>query len=154
MRFVLTLIGTFAYSGFFPVAPATFASLVFLLVYGLVPGGEMLANPVVALVTLAVSIPIATRLEKLYGHDAGRIVIDEVVGLQVVLVAAQPSASGLVLVFFLFRMFDIVKPYPVGRSQKLPAGLGVVADDFLAGLYTRLVLVLVTFLYPGAGSFL
>ncbi len=154
MNFVLKLIGTFAFTGFFPIAPATFASLVFLLLYGLVPGGEVLAHPLVALVTLVLSIPVSTRLEKIYGHDAGRIVIDEIVGLQVILVAAAPTTAGLVLVFFLFRLFDIVKPYPAGRAQKLPTGLGVVSDDFIAGLYTRLVLIVVTFFYPGMGSFL
>ena len=154
MNFVLKLIGTFAFTGFFPIAPATFASLVFLLLYGLVPGGEVLAHPLVALVTLVLSIPVSTRLEKIYGHDAGRIVIDEIVGLQVILVAAEPTTAGLVLVFFLFRLFDIVKPYPAGRAQKLPTGLGVVTDDFIAGLYTRLVLIVVTFFYPGMGSFL
>ncbi len=154
MNFLTKLLGTFAFTGFFPVAPATFASLVYLLAYGLVPGGEVLAHPLVAIVTLALSIPIATRLEKLYGHDAGRIVIDEIVGLQVVLVVAQPTTLGLVLVFFLFRMFDIIKPFPVGRAQKLPTGLGVVTDDFLAGLYTRIVLVVVAFFYPDIGAFL
>lgn len=154
MNFVLKLIGTFAFTGFFPVAPATFASLVFLLLYGLVPGGEVLTHPLVALVTLVLSIPVSTRLEKIYGHDAGRIVIDEIVGLQVILVAAEPTTAGLVVVFFLFRLFDIVKPYPAGRAQKLPSGLGVVTDDFIAGLYTRLVMVVVTFFYPGMGSFL
>ncbi len=154
MNFVLKLIGTFAFTGFFPIAPATFASFVFLLLYGLVPGGELLAHPLVALVTLVLSIPVSSRLEKIYGHDAGRIVIDEIVGLQVILVAAEPTTVGLVLVFFLFRLFDIVKPYPAGRAQKLPTGLGVVTDDFIAGLYTRLVLVVVTFFYPGIGSFL
>ncbi len=154
MNFVLKLIGTFAFTGFFPIAPATFASLVFLLLYGLVPGGEVLAHPLVALVTLVLSIPVSTRLEKIYGHDAGRIVIDEIVGLQVILVAAEPTTTGVVLFFFLFRLFDIVKPYPAGRAQKLPTGLGVVTDDFIAGLYTRLVLIVVTFFYPGMGSFL
>lgn len=154
MNFVLKLIGTFAFTGFFPIAPATFASFVFLLLYGFAPGGELLAHPLVALVTLVLSIPISTRLEKTYGHDAGRIVIDEIVGLQVILVAAEPTTVGLVLVFFLFRLFDIVKPYPAGRAQKLPTGLGVVTDDFVAGLYTRLVLVAVAFFYPGIGSFL
>ena len=154
MNFITKLIGTFGYTGFFPIAPATFASLVFLILYGVLPGGEVLAHPLVALLVLVVSIPIATRLEKLYGHDAGHIVIDEVVGLQVVLVWAHPTTLGLVLVFFLFRIFDIIKPYPVGRAQKLPTGLGVVTDDFLAGLYTRIVLLVIAFLYPGIGSFL
>ena len=153
MSFIVTFIGTFGYSGFFPFAPATFASLIFVLLYAGIPGGEWLANPIVALITLLASVPISTRLEKQYGHDAGRIVIDEVVGLQVIFLWAQPTLAGVILAFFLFRLFDIVKPFPAGRSQKLPGGYGVVCDDFLAGLYTRLALILVAMLFPGIGEF-
>jgi len=154
MKFIITLIGTFGFTGFFPIAPATFACFVFVLIYYLVPGGEWLVNPIVALVTLVVSVPISTQLERRFGHDAGRIVIDEVVGMQVILVAASPTVAGIILAFFLFRFFDISKIFPAGRSQKLPRGYGVVADDFIAGIYSRIVLVIVAMIFPGIGEFL
>ncbi len=71
MNFIITVIGTFGYTGLFPIAPATFASFVYLVIYWLVPGGEVLAHPIVAATTLIVSVPVATQLEKEYGHDAG-----------------------------------------------------------------------------------
>lgn len=154
LNFVTTFFGTFCYSGFFPFAPATFASLVFLALYAVVPGGEWLAHPVVAVVTLVMSVPIATHLEKRYGHDAGRIVIDEIVGLQLVLVWAQPTLLGLAAVFFLFRVFDIAKPFPARQAQGLPVGYGVVCDDFVAGLYTRLAIIVIGMWFPGMGDFL
>ena len=154
MKFIVTFIGTFGYSGFFPFAPATFASLVFILIYAFVPGGEVIADPIVALATLLVSVPVATRLDRIYGHDARRIVIDEVVGMQVILIWAHPTAQGLILAFFLFRFFDIVKVFPAGRSQKLPRGYGVVCDDLIAGLYARICLIILANLFPGIGEFL
>lgn len=154
MSFIVKLIATFGFTGYFPVAPATFASAVFAAIYALVPGGEVIAHPIVCLITLVVSVPVSTQLEKQYGKDPGRVVIDEVVGMQVVLVgAADVGGWGILLAFFLFRVFDVVKPFPAGRSQRLPAGWGIVADDVLAGLYTRIVLVVLAVFFPNIGSF-
>ena len=153
MNFVVTFIGTFAYSGFFPFAPATFASFVFVLIYAFLPGGHALAHPVVALATLVISVPVSTHLERRYGHDAGRIVIDEIVGLQIMLALASPTSTGIILAFFLFRFFDIVKVFPAGRAQKLPRGYGVVADDVIAGIYGRLALIVLAGIFPGLGTF-
>ena len=154
MNLIIKIIGTFFFSGFFPIAPATFASFVFMIAYAFVPGGEWLVHPVVVAVTLVVSVPVSTRLEKIYGHDAGKIVIDEVVGVQLILIGASPTLTGLVVAFFLWRLFDIVKPFPARRSQNLPRGWGVVADDFIAGIYTRLVLIVAALFVPVIGEFL
>jgi phosphatidylglycerophosphatase A len=146
------IIGTVFYAGFFPIAPATFATFLFVAAYFWIPGAEILAHPLVLLATLVISVPVATRLEKRYGHDAGCIVIDEIVGIQIALTLAAPSPLGVWAAFFLFRLFDIVKPFPAGRSQNLPRGYGVVADDVFAGIYTRLALVALSLLFPGIGK--
>jgi len=154
LNFIVKFVGTFAFTGYFPVFPATFASAVFVLIYALVPGGEIVVHPVVCVITLAVSIPVSSRMEKLYGTDPGCVVIDEVVGMQVVLVgAAGVSVWGLLAAFVLFRIFDIAKPFPIGRSQNIPGGTGVVVDDFLAGIYARVVLVLLSLALPSLGQF-
>jgi phosphatidylglycerophosphatase A len=147
-----TILGTFGYTGFFPVAPATFASLVFVGVY-LLPGGRFIAHPAVLLATLLISIPISTKLEGWYGHDAHCIVIDEVVGMQIVFTLAAPATTGLLLGFFFFRVFDVWKPFPARRSQDLPGGWGVVCDDVLAGLYGRAVMVIIAHFFPALGTF-
>jgi phosphatidylglycerophosphatase A len=155
MAFIVKLIGTFGFTGFFPVAPATFASAVFAAVYAFVPGGHWLAHPLVCAVTLIVSVPVSTALEKRYGDDPGCVVIDEVVGMQAALVwAGAVSLTGLFLAFVFFRVFDIVKPFPANRSQRLPRGWGVVADDVIAGIYTRVALVAAAALFPSLGSFI
>jgi phosphatidylglycerophosphatase A len=154
VNFVVKLIGSFGYTGYFPIVPATFCSFVFVLIYMFVPGGEVVAHPIVCVITLAVSIPVSTRMEKFYGNDPSCVVIDEVVGMQVILVGASGVGIwGGLLAFFVFRVFDVLKPFPVNRSQKLPGGWGVVIDDFLAGVYSRIVMVLLSLLVPSLGRF-
>ena len=154
MGAVAKFIATFGYTGFFPFAPATFASLVFCLIYYMVPGGEWLAHPIVLAVTLVISVPLSGWMEKEYGEDPSCVVIDEVVGMQVVLIGVVGlGIGGLVAAFFLFRFFDIAKPFPVGRSQRLPGGWGVVIDDVLAGIYTRIALILLSLIWPSLGTF-
>ena len=73
--------------------------------------------------------------------------------MQVILVATQPTLLGIIAAFFLFRIFDIVKPPPANRAQKLPRGYGVVVDDFIAGIYARLVMLAIAAFYSGVGDF-
>ena len=137
-----TCFATFFYTGFFPFAPATFATMVFLLVYWLVPGGDWIATWTVFVPTLILSIPASTAVEKTHGKDPSCVVIDEVVGIQIALIGAAPTLAGVIAAFLLFRLFDIWKPYPIDRLQDLPGGWGIVADDAVAGLYTRAALLL------------
>jgi phosphatidylglycerophosphatase A len=155
LNFIVKTIGSFFFTGYFPVAPATFASLVFALIYWLVPGGTFIAHPVVFALTLIASVPVAGRMEKQYGSDPSCAVIDEVVGMQALLVGASPAgAMGLAVGFVLFRMFDILKPFPINRSQGLPGGWGIVMDDLIAGIYSRIAVILLSLLFPSLGSFL
>jgi phosphatidylglycerophosphatase A len=148
-----TLIATFLYTGFFPFAPATFATAVFLALYWLVPGGEWLAHWAVLVLTAAVSIPASTRVERTRGKDPSCVVIDEVVGIQIALVGAEPTLLGVCAAFLLFRIFDIWKPFPIHRLQSLPGGWGIVADDALAGLYARIVLIVISLVTASLGRF-
>jgi phosphatidylglycerophosphatase A len=125
-----------------PLAPGTAGTLVGLPLYW-----AFLAMPwplwlitVIALTCLAWWV--ADEAERLFGRkDAREIVIDEIAGLQWALFLITPTALHMVLGFVLFRLFDIVKPFPARTFQdRLPGGLGVVADDWAAGIYANLVL--------------
>jgi len=88
----------------------------------------------------------AGRAEKMYGHDASIIVIDEVVGQMVALgfasrTSPEELASGVIPGFLLFRFFDILKPFPIRRLERFPGGLGVMIDDIAAGVYAFLILM-------------
>lgn len=153
MNRIVTAFATFFYTGFFPFAPATFATLVFLLVYKLVPGGDWIATWTIFVPTLILSIPASSRMEATHGKDPHCVVIDEVVGIQIVLLGATPTTAGLVAAFALFRIFDVWKPYPIDHLQSLPRGWGIVADDVLAGIYSRVVLVLAGLATHALGRF-
>jgi phosphatidylglycerophosphatase A len=145
---------TFLYTGHFPFAPATFATAVFLALYWFLPGGSWLVHPLVCLATLVLAVPASTAMERAHGKDPHCVVIDEVVGIQLVLAGADPTPLGLGAAFLVFRVFDVWKPFPIYRLQSLPGGWGVVADDALAGIYTRLVLAAISLATPDVGRFL
>ena len=88
---------------------------------------------------------VADRAERLYGQkDPQRIVIDEIAGLQWTMFLVTPTVPHLIAGFLFFRLFDIVKPCPARLFQdRLPGGLGVVADDLAAGVYGNLILRIV-----------
>lgn len=145
-RFIISTFASFFYTGYFPFAPATFASLVWLAIYLFVPGGGWLVHPIVVVCTVPVAIYFAHKAEKYWGTDASRIVIDEFVGMQVTFLAMAPSLLMGGIGFVLFRIFDILKPFPAGRAQRLPGGLGVVTDDIAAGVYGWLILRAIAFI--------
>lgn len=127
-------------SGFFPVAPATFASaLVALAVYFLLPVSAPIETALV-LTVAPVAVWSAHVAEKRLGHDAHPIVSDEVLGQLLALWMVPRTVAWVIAAFLLFRLFDIWKPLGARESQRLPGGWGVVTDDVLAGLYARLVL--------------
>ena len=131
----------FFFTGHFPVAPATFASFVTLLIWWLIPS----IPPLFMIALLAFLAVFGTWIaglgERIYGHDGKPIVIDEVLGA--LLTVAFLGGHGLVLAvtgFFLFRVLDVVKPPPAYQLQSLPRGWGVMADDVMAGIYGNLIL--------------
>jgi len=135
-----TWLATLGPVGFFPVAPATLASAVVVTVAWFLPPQPLLG----ALAALVAGTPIAVwaagEAEKDLGHDAGPIVIDELIGQSIALFFAPHRILVYVAAFFLFRLFDIWKPLGAHQAQSLPGGWGVVADDAIAGATSLLVL--------------
>ncbi|MDH5527737.1 MAG: phosphatidylglycerophosphatase A [Nitrospirota bacterium] len=144
-RLVL-LLATGLGSGYAPKAPGTAGSLLALaLAWPLMS----LPLPVYLTVTALVAVTgtfIAGRAETLLGgKDHKSIVIDEVAGILVTLAAVPPTWQHLVLGFLLFRLFDISKPPPCRWAERrFKGGIGVMADDLMAGVYAALVLHLTT----------
>ncbi len=151
-RIALTLATWFG-AGFSPVAPGTAGTLAALplawVAGGLAVGPQLL---LLALLLL-VAVPSAHAAGRWFGVvDARQIVIDEVAGLLVTMLGVPMSLRSLLLGFALFRLFDIVKPWPVSFfDRKVKNGFGVVFDDVMAGLYARGCLALVAGWWPGFG---
>ena len=144
------VIATAGGAGFAPKAPGTAGSAVGVAIYlALIYGGLRAYYLHAIIFFFIIGIWASFRVEHLWGHDAQRIVIDEVVGQMIAFGMAargdQFSAFYVVLGFALFRLFDIVKPFPVRSLEGLKGGFGVVMDDVGAGLYAFAVLTLVRY---------
>ena len=145
-------IATSGGAGFLPKAPGTAGAAVGVAIY---LGMEQLQvgayYPHVILFFLVAGTWASWRVEELYGHDSQRIVVDEVVGQMITfaLVAGrvQIPAFQVMLGFGLFRLFDIVKPFPIRRLERFGKGVGVMADDVGAGVYALGVLTLARYLF-------
>jgi phosphatidylglycerophosphatase A len=143
-------IATVGYCGYFPFAPGTVGSAAGLLFYALVWWTRSPIVEVGLIVTLfAAGVWAGTTAERYFGGvDPGPIVVDEVVGMLITLAFIPVGWSGALAGFVLFRIFDVIKPFPAGRLEALHGGLGVMADDAMAAVYANLSLRLVIWLFP------
>ena len=147
-RIWLKLGATFFFTGYFPVAPATFASAVTLALWLWLPP----ASPPV-MISLLVFLAVvgtyfADRAEAFMGHDAKPIVCDEVLGVLLTVAFLGHGWKLALAGFLLFRVLDIVKPPPAYQLQALRGGYGIMADDVMAGIYGNLLLQVVHHLRP------
>lgn len=135
------LIGTGFYSGYFPLFPGTVGSLVGLAVYGLLIRVGALSPsftvgwPITLGMIFVIGVFSAHRCEAMFGHDSKRIVVDEIWGMLITLILLPIRWPWIVAGFVLFRFFDVIKPFPGRRAERVGGGLGVMLDDGVAGLY-------------------
>ncbi|HUJ96407.1 MAG TPA: phosphatidylglycerophosphatase A [Terriglobales bacterium] len=141
-----TLTATFFGIGRLRPGPGSWGSaatvlLWWLLSHGIAPGIQPWAAISLAALAVAIGIPAATRVARASGvKDPQFVVIDEVAGQLIALIAIPVSWKSLLLGFILFRGFDIVKPPPVRQLEQLPEGFGIVLDDVAAGIYALVVM--------------
>jgi len=131
-------------TGLAPVAPGTFGSLPGILLFWLTMSfGLYVQLGVVLLLTLSGIWICGESARRLGIHDHGGIVWDEITGMYLTLIVAPFSVVGWVLAFALFRVMDIVKPWPIrDLDHRLGGGLGIMLDDLLAALYAAVLLAL------------
>ncbi|MGE3179732.1 MAG: phosphatidylglycerophosphatase A [Vicinamibacterales bacterium] len=134
--------------GYAPVAPGTFGSAAGLLVWAVLPASPA-AQVLAAAAVLALGVWAAGVTERhVRATDPGIVVIDEVLGMLVTLAFNPVSWAGAAVGFVLFRAFDVIKPYPANRLERLHGGLGIMMDDAMAGVYANVVLKLALALIP------
>ncbi len=140
-KIVILFVAQGAWSGKSPVAPGTAGTVVGVLLYLLLKGLPLGWYLLACVLVTVLGIWAAGEAEKLIGKkDAPPIVIDEIAGY-LISMALIPYGWGFIIAgFFLFRLFDIVKPWPFRQLQDLHGGLGVMIDDVGAGVYTNIVL--------------
>ncbi|MGI4756126.1 MAG: phosphatidylglycerophosphatase A family protein [Janthinobacterium lividum] len=134
-------VATFFGAGFLKPGPGTYGSIAAVLVWFLVarnvsPHLLPWITLGMALAATAIGIPAATRVATESGRkDPQIVVIDEVAGQWLALTLCLPSLPFALLGLVCFRLFDIWKPFPIRRLEKLPSGTGIVVDDLAAGVY-------------------
>jgi phosphatidylglycerophosphatase A len=128
-------------SGYSPIAPGTAGSLVGLALFWPLSRLSVAAQAAALAVVFFGGVAASTDLARRMGvHDPGRVVVDEVAGMWASLLLVPWSVSSAIIGFVLFRVMDVVKPYPARALESLPRGWGIMADDMMAGLYANLTL--------------
>lgn len=134
-------------SGYLPVAPGTAGAVLATIIWYII---SLFASPLLLISATAVLIVLftvlgiwsANKLEPVWGEDPSRVVVDEMVGVWIALLAAIPDKFYYPLAaFVLFRLFDIYKPLGIRKMESLKGGVGVMMDDILAGIYSFLLLL-------------
>jgi len=145
------LCATCAYLGYVPIAPGTFGSALGLMLFWAVRStGSAGIEAAVMAVLFAVGVWSGTVAERHFrGVDPGPVVIDEVFGMLVTLAFLPVSVTGAIVGFFVFRLLDIVKPWPARRFEALHGGLGIMADDGMAAIYGNFLMRALIVIAPG-----
>jgi phosphatidylglycerophosphatase A len=140
------LIATFFGVGYLRPGPGTYASAITVALWwatsrAIPSAWQMIVAALIAAAVTLIGIPPSTVVARESGRkDPGFVVIDEVAGQMIALIGLPVDWKYLLAGFILFRSFDIVKPFPLRRLEKLPAGTGIMMDDVGAGLYALLLL--------------
>lgn len=142
MKTLSKVIATCFGLGYFPVAPGTLTSLAVVLVYKFflhrIPWP---AHFLIFLILFFIGIPTSTRLTSEWKiKDPRKVVIDEAAGQYLALFQLNPTWFSVLLSFFLFRFFDIIKPFPIRRVENFTKGWGIMCDDLVAALYTGILI--------------
>jgi phosphatidylglycerophosphatase A len=146
MRQVIIFLATGAYTGYSPVAPGTAGSVVGVIIGYFLCAPMWQQEPMIfAAILAAAYVPaclIAGRAEQIFGeHDSSKIVLDEVFGMISTMFLNPLGWPWLIAGFVLFRIFDIIKPFPASLiDRKMPGGPGVMLDDLFSGIYANIVL--------------
>ena len=136
------LLATGFYTGNMPRAPGTFGTLPGLLLCCFLARLPLAASILIVLALICLAVWVAGEAEQMLGRkDPGCIVIDEIVGMAVALLAIPFTPLTALAGFVLFRLFDILKPPPIRMvDEKVHGGIGIVMDDVIAGVFANLVL--------------
>jgi phosphatidylglycerophosphatase A len=142
MKQLAVFLATAGGAGYAPVAPGTAGSAVGVLLYFLTWRWTLAEQIMLLGAVSVVGVWSSHRAARHFNReDPGPVVIDEVAGQLLTFVSTGGSPVTFVAGFLLFRVLDIVKPWPAGRFEHFPGGLGIMADDLMAGLYGRLILM-------------
>lgn len=130
-------------TGYSPIIPGTVGTLLAMIIY-LIIGRNDLFLIFVTVISLIVGFVAIKKAQEHFGRkDPSQIVLDEIIGYLISVIGFKFSFKLAIISFLFFRFFDVLKPFPIRKSEELPGSLGIIADDLLAGLYTKLAIFLI-----------
>ena len=150
MKHIKNCVATFFYCGYAPKAPGTFGTLGAVILYFLLTKFFFHTNPSYTFPTMLILLLLASignvwigpwAENHFHKKDPKQVVIDEVAGYFLTVLFFQPTWELMLIAFCLFRLFDITKPYPIHKVEKLPQGWGILMDDLVAACYAIVVLI-------------
>lgn len=141
------LIGSGVYTGYIPIASGTFGSFVALLIY-LIPGFE---NPViiipVTVLLFVYGVFVSGKFENKFGKDPAECTVDEFVGMWISLILLPKDLLIIAAAFFIWRVFDIIKPFPANKLEDIKGGWGVMLDDVMSAVYSLIIIHLIVYIF-------
>ena len=138
--FFTRIIATGFYSGYSPIAPGTAGSLVALAIYWILNLTNPIIFSILIITTFFIGIISSNKMELILGEDPPVVVIDEIVGMWISLIFIQKSLFIVITAFFIFRIYDIIKPQPARFVEKFKNGWGIMLDDVVSGIYSNITL--------------
>ncbi len=146
MSYLIKILATGFGVGYSPIAPGTAGTLVAIPVYYFLSENPSPLYEITLIGFFFLSVWISENAEAFFGKkDDPRIVIDEVMGFLITMLWLPKAILFIILGFFLFRFFDILKPFPIRQwERKIKGGFGVVLDDVMAGIYANIILHLIS----------
>lgn len=140
LDFITRIIGSGFFTGYVPAATGTVGSIVALLFF-LIPNFSSFYSIIPSTIILFIIGGFAAdKMEKVYGQDPGVVTVDEFVGMWLSMWFIPVTYLNIGLAFIIFRILDILKPYPAGEFDKRSGGWNIMLDDVIAGLYTNVIL--------------
>lgn len=140
MKTLALTIATVFGVGYAPFAPGTFGSAAGLVLWWLLPPSPLVQASAIVCLFLAGSWSGTVAEHHFQRTDPGPVVVDEVMGMLITLFMNPVGWSGALAGFLVFRVADVIKPFPANRLEALPGGVGVMADDGMAAVYANLAL--------------
>lgn len=135
------ILGTFFFTGYLPKMPGTWTSFFAMLLF-FIPGFE---NPIILMILisffLAVGVVLGSKFEKVYGKDPSCFTLDEVVGTWIALLFVKKTIVFVLIAFIIWRILDILKPFPANSAEKIKGGWGIMLDDVIAAIYTLFIMM-------------
>ncbi len=141
------IVGSGFYTGYIPFASGTFGSLAALIIYFIIPKSEDYRALLFLIILFTITgIIVAGKFEKFYGKDPAECTVDEWVGTWISLINLPKDFLWIGISFLIWRILDIIKPFPAGQFEELNGGIGIMADDIISGFYTFLIMQIIFYL--------